>query len=76
MLFLQLALEHVFRTCKIDNFYPIFGPQNVNLPGSQKMFLSAVIRANIGLFISGEKNLDIVSWCVSTASKIDFFPKT
>ena len=57
VLFLHHALQYVFRTCKIDIFTLFLDPKMSTCQGSQKIFLSAVIRANIGLFISGEKNL-------------------
>ena len=57
VLFLHHALQYVFRTCKIDIFTLFLDPKMSTCQGSQKIFLSAVIRANIGLSISGEKNL-------------------
>ena len=56
VLFLHHAIQYVFRTCKIDIFTLFLDLKISTCKGSQKMFFSVVIRANIGLFISGEKN--------------------
>ena len=70
VLFLHHALQYVFRTCKIDIFTLFLDPKMSTCQGSQKIFLSAVIRANIGLSISGVKNLGncILLWqyCLKT----------
>ena len=70
VLFLHHALQYVFGTCKIDIFTLFLDPKMSTCQGSQKIFLSAVIRANIGLSISGVKNFGncILLWqyCLKT----------